>query len=227
MASAEHTRAWRNRKKQQGLCPHCGKNSSSDGKRCSECQNVVIESNKGRFKQRYNNGFCGYCGKNPHETDKKSCSVCLKKRRDQYAACGDKKTRREQAAVIRHERKVRVLQQYGGRCVCCGEIEPIFLALDHIDGGGNEHRRQIGNNDGNRCGSSSTQFYIWVEKNNYPDILQVLCHNCNMGKHLNGGVCPHQTQTQKRSILIADDMSDNNKDDPCKPIMSTGILRTK
>lgn len=194
MSTAKHTKAWRDRKKQAGLCPHCGNNPSIDGKRCSDCQIKVIESNRGRFQRRYDNGLCGECGKNPYKPDRKSCAPCLQKRSNKYAACGDnaKEKRRNQAAAIRHERKVRVLQRYGGRCVCCGEVEPIFLSLDHIDGGGNEHRRQIGNNPDSRCGSSSTQFYKWVEKNGYPDILQVLCHNCNMGKHLNGGVCPHK-----------------------------------
>ena len=33
----------------------------------------------------------------------------------------------------------------------------------------------------------------WTMKNNYPDYLQILCWNCNLGKSLNGGTCPHVT----------------------------------
>src|ERR1019366_4483037 len=33
---------------------------------------------------------------------------------------------------------------YGGKCACCGETERIFLTIDHIGGGGAEHRRQFG-----------------------------------------------------------------------------------
>jgi hypothetical protein len=32
----------------------------------------------------------------------------------------------------------------------------------------------------------------YIIKNNYPDDFQILCANCNWGKQLNGGVCPHQ-----------------------------------
>lgn len=192
MSTAKHTADWRNRKKQQGLCPECGRNPSNNRKRCSECLSSSLHDGQQRFQRRCEQGLCGYCGKNVHETGKKSCSTCLVKRKDKYAACGDKETRRKNAAKIRHQCRKRVIEYYGGKCACCGETEILFLALDHIEGGGNEHRRQINNNPGNRCGSSSTQFYKWIEKNNYPDFLQILCHNCNMGKHLNGGKCPHE-----------------------------------
>lgn len=194
MSTAEHTQNWRDRKIQQGLCPQCGKNPSSNGKRCPDCSRLSLHDGKQRFQRRYDNGLCGYCGKNKHKAGKKSCVECLQKRRDKYASCGDKITRRQNAAIIRAKRKKRILEHYGGICACCGEKELIFLAIDHINGGGNEHRRQIGNNPGNRCGSSSTQFYKWIEKNDFPDFLQILCHNCNMGKHLNNGVCPHKTE---------------------------------
>jgi hypothetical protein len=74
---------------------------------------------------------------------------------------------------------------YGGYvCACCGETEPLFLCLDHVDGAGNEHRRLIGGAD---------RLYVWLKKNNYPTgLLQVLCFNCNQGKRLNNNVCPHR-----------------------------------
>ncbi len=194
MSTAKHTADWRKRKKQQGLCPQCGKNPSANGKRCSDCLSLSLHDGKQRFQRRYDEGLCGYCGKNKYQYGKKSCVFCLQKRRDRYAAREDniKERQRGQAAAIRYECRNRVLKHYGDKCICCGESEHMFLALDHINGGGNEHRRQIGNNPNNRQGSSSTRFYKWVEKNDYPDILQILCHNCNMGKHLNDGICPHK-----------------------------------
>lgn len=74
------------------------------------------------------------------------------------------------------------IKAYGGYiCVCCNEIEPKFLGLDHINGGGNEQRRQ----------ASGIHFYRLLKKQNYPPGLQVLCHNCNQGRQLNDGICPH------------------------------------
>lgn len=89
---------------------------------------------------------------------------------------------RHHERLILEERTVRinVIKQYGGRCSCCGESEIAFLALDHINGGGNKHRQEVGR-----------KMYLWARKNNYPKILQVLCHNCNQAKHIYGK-CPHK-----------------------------------
>jgi hypothetical protein len=76
----------------------------------------------------------------------------------------------------------RVIANYGGKCVCCMESTLPFLALDHINAGGRKHKQTVG------FGST---FYKWVEDNGYPDILQVLCHNCNQAKRDNA-FCPHQ-----------------------------------
>lgn len=72
---------------------------------------------------------------------------------------------------------------YGGyRCACCGETHPAFLSLDHLANDGCRHRKEIGR---------GANIYAWLRDNKYPAGFQVLCHNCNHGKHLNGGVCPH------------------------------------
>lgn len=79
--------------------------------------------------------------------------------------------------------KQQAMEAYGGQCACCGESELAFLCIDHINNDGNEHRRQI----------KARTIYGWLRKNNYPDGFQVLCWNCNAGKHINGGICPHVT----------------------------------
>lgn len=80
----------------------------------------------------------------------------------------------------RLEERLLVLDKYGRKCACCGEKEVKFLALDHINGGGNKHRREIGYKD----------MIKWAIKNKFPNIFQLLCHNCNMAKSLYGN-CPH------------------------------------
>jgi len=86
-----------------------------------------------------------------------------------------------------------VIRAYGGHCACCGETEPMFLEIDHINGGGNAHRRKIGR--------SSKATYYWLIKHDFPDGFQVLCSNCNQGKKRNGGICPHQKNGQYSSRL--------------------------
>lgn len=72
-------------------------------------------------------------------------------------------------------------------CACCGESEYAFLTMDHIDGGGNEHRKETGWGHG---------AYIWLAKNKYPEGFQVLCMNCNFAKG-KLGTCPHQLPKTK------------------------------
>lgn len=82
----------------------------------------------------------------------------------------NRKRQRDRHKELRED----VLEYYGNICVCCGESFPPFLAIDHIGGGGNEHRRRIGTKNG------GAGFYKWIIDNNYPNELRILCHNCNM-----------------------------------------------
>lgn len=87
--------------------------------------------------------------------------------------------------------KQEVINAYGGRCACCGMAEMNKLTLDHRDGGGNKHRKSLSPSGI----SNGTALYQYLRKNGYPDTdkYQVLCWNCNMGRQLNGGICPHKS----------------------------------
>ena len=93
------------------------------------------------------------------------------------------------AAKLRtKEARINALIHYGGgspHCACCGDSRFEFLCLDHINGGGNAHRLAV-------TGSKRGSIAVWVEKNGYPEGFQVLCHNCNMAKHIYGS-CPYAT----------------------------------
>jgi hypothetical protein len=79
--------------------------------------------------------------------------------------------------------RLEVVAAMGGRCRCCGETTPEFLAIDHVNGGGGKERRLLKN--------SSTGMYLRVKKLGYPKEYQLLCHNCNCAKAWYGR-CPHQ-----------------------------------
>ena len=79
------------------------------------------------------------------------------------------------------KKKKLVFEHYGKKCICCGETEMTFLTIDHIEGGGEKHRKKIGR-----------KINDWLVKNNFPEGFQTLCFNCNWGKHINGGICPHK-----------------------------------
>jgi hypothetical protein len=79
-----------------------------------------------------------------------------------------------------------VFAAYGGHvCNCCGETEPMFLSIDHVHNDGAKERKS-------GLYTNGTGFYTWLRKNKFPPGYQVLCMNCQIGKHKNGGVCPHQ-----------------------------------
>ena len=67
------------------------------------------------------------------------------------------------------------------KCSCCGESHIEFLTIDHMNGGGYEHRKKI-----------KTSIYQWLKKNNYPEGYRVLCMNCNFSIGMYG-YCPHST----------------------------------
>ena len=81
----------------------------------------------------------------------------------------------------------QVFAAYGGyKCRCCGETEQMFLSIDHVHNNGAEERKA------GLYKGSGTGFYLWLRKSGFPPGYQVLCMNCQIGKHKNGGVCPHQ-----------------------------------
>jgi len=87
--------------------------------------------------------------------------------------------------------KDAVFGAYGGyRCACCGETERAFLSIDHIANDGAKWRRE---ELGSRL-ATGWQTYRWLFKHGFPAGHQVLCMNCNFGKRMNGGICPHQTR---------------------------------
>lgn len=97
---------------------------------------------------------------------------------------------KREAGITTHAQRTRrrlrleVLRAYGGdnpACACCGEAKLEFLAIDHVNGGGGLHRREIGHSG----------LYTWLKREGFPSGFRVLCHNCN---HAIGvyGYCPHQ-----------------------------------
>jgi len=195
MATPKHTQDWRKRQTKSGNCPQCGnKNDNKDlSKRCSKCTAKARLDNQVRRNSRYSNGLCTNCGKRPYEKDKKRCAECCAKNREWYKQSGYREKNRIRDKQRRHNRRRKVVDHYGGKCACCGESKILFLSIDHINEDGAKHRAEImGSPDGGRR-IGSTIFYKWLEKNNFPEGFQVLCHNCNMGKHLNGGTCPHMS----------------------------------
>jgi len=147
----------------------------------------------------------------PYKEDKSQrkhwrCLKCMRGVRKKYYASNPKREQKRakdwmdahpaRAKEINHttyrnrRAKIRtaVLNHYSGnnpRCAClgCSVTEEIFLVIDHINGGGTKHRKELK--------KSSISFWEWLIDNNYPKGYRVLCHNCNFAYGLYGK-CPHQ-----------------------------------
>lgn len=104
-----------------------------------------------------------------------------------------------QKTAYQRVRKEALSHYSGGdiKCACCGERGIVFLTIDHIHGGGAEHRRQI--DPHKKMGGNG--FCYWLKKNNWPEGFQVLCANCNFGKRANVQ-CPHELMKQTEDYSI-------------------------
>ena len=127
------------------------------------------------------------------------CKVCTRKRSLLYKERNLQYVRERQVRYGKERRarvKEAVFAAYGGyKCACCGETEKLFLTIDHINNDGAAHRRKI---VGKRTGAGYPT-YNWLVNNHFPEGYQVLCMNCNHGKRMNDGICPHQVRSNDYS----------------------------
>jgi len=121
--------------------------------------------------QRAAQGLCRQCGKVKPSPGFTWCETC--------------RSKNIRTKVWRQANREAAIKHYGGICNCCGKTDTRFLTIDHIDGGGRKHRKELGNPGGNH-------FFSILKKQGYPEGYQVLCWDCNCAKHMYGE-CPHQT----------------------------------
>lgn len=174
------------------ICAECM--SQADGlKRCTACKEAKARD---QFHKQGNapDGLSYNC-KDCVNENSRAWETANKERRAARSAAWYQENRDRQRAWHKAQNQARkrdVIIRYGGVCACCGEANIGFLILDHVNNDGAEHRKSLGH------GKSSSKIYRWAQINGYPDVLQVLCMNCNCGKQWNGGVCPHEEERNGR-----------------------------
>ena len=95
--------------------------------------------------------------------------------------------RKIQSRASNQRLRLLVLAAYGDACACCSETESLFLTIDHTERNGASERKAKGY-------ATGASFYRWLFNQGCPQSgFQCLCWNCNSGRELNDGVCPHQT----------------------------------
>ena len=160
-------RRFRLKRLSEGRCT-CGKPLAEGRKRCVSCLRREARRAKRLKLEHKSAGFCSSCGREPVELPFVMCLGCRRRARE-----WNKKAKRT------------LFEAYGGaRCACCGEEVLAFLTIDHINGGGRAAQA--------KTGRGGQRLYLWLRRNNYPSGFRVLCFNCNAGRAVNGGTCPHE-----------------------------------
>jgi hypothetical protein len=136
----------------------------------SPCIECIKAASLILYQKQRRKSICVSCSAPVLTGNSPLCPVCRKKQN-------------AHARVLRSTSKFVVFNHYGGFvCSCCGTTEPEFLTLEHLNGGGTKHRREVG---------YGSDFYRWIIKNNFPPGYAILCMNCNFAKG-KYGYCPHQ-----------------------------------
>lgn len=159
-------------RKQSKVCVDCDDLAESDKTMCLNCLQKRSRNQSTQRHKRIVNNLCSQCGYDLGNSTGKRCPICIDKRNNWYQGSSTQ----IKDKIRRDDNRDAVIKHYGGKCIECGESKLTCLAIDHIKGGGNTHRRKIG-----KYGSG---FFKWLIDNNFPDGFQILCHNCNVSKHL-------------------------------------------
>ncbi len=168
----------RARRYKAGFCEECGEIPHRPNRyTCKFCAAEKNERTRVRYTALTAVGICVKCTRKPALPDQSQCAECRDKNRERV---------REHFHRVKKPYIEKVLDHYGRKCACpgCSETNPIFLTIDHINNDGNVQRKKV----------SQHRLPRWLVENNFPDGYQLLCWNCNCGKHRNKGICPHLTK---------------------------------
>lgn len=152
---------------------------------CRGCGVELNDDNWWISLQKRNNKICIEC--------KKKCNLIYRNSHKKEAREYSKNYSITHKDIIREYKKQyndklrkEVLGYYSNNifeCACCGESHIEFLGIDHVNGGGFKHRKNIKRNN----------IYFWLKSNNFPSGFRVLCYNCNLSLGFYG-YCPHDKE---------------------------------
>lgn len=160
----------------------CGRGRIQETMNTKVCTLCNTEKSVDDFYKRNDVDYVGYSS---------YCKECKKKKASEWRSANPDKNRenvkkyyrvhgRGKTYNYRKAARETVLKHYGNKCACCGEDKAEFLAIDHINGNGRKHRKEVG-----------PHIASWLVRNNFPDGFRLLCHNCNQSLGIYG-YCPHQ-----------------------------------
>lgn len=182
---------YNNKSKYDGKCPDC--------KQCHKDHYISVDKRKKHYEMLY-------------KKDGTPDQRCLRRKEGYELPYGQRPQRRawreeRKEKLNKYNREYRVenweqlkvkkveylnrireegIKEYGGKCVCCGEITTEFLTIDHINGRSEEEVKHGGR------AVKGKKLFLHLKSKGWPkDNYQLLCWNCNCAKGLYGK-CPHE-----------------------------------
>jgi hypothetical protein len=138
-------------------------------------------------------------------TEKSTCRKCgvekdlnkFRARRSGEKVYVDKICMACKGTAWRAQMTLKLLEEFGGKCNCCGEEHPQFLTLEHIQGGGSYSYGRVNG----RCRKNRQQVLREAEKDGWDRTkYELLCIGCNWAKG-QFGQCPHRTGITKEQVM--------------------------
>jgi len=154
-------------------------------KTCARCkEQKPITEFRWAVRGKYRGSYCGDCERAyAREWSKTETGRASRRAKEQRAYVKDPSRRKVAAKKFRDKRNDQIFEIYGRACSCCGEAERVFLTIDHVNNDGGIERKFHGGNE---------QFRNWLVKQARLPQYQTLCWNCQWGRRINGGICPHE-----------------------------------
>ena len=165
-------------------------------KTCTKCGLAKEEEEFYLFKKRnYRNSYCKACSNSISkqsrikykEANGVAYSTEWKRKDSEHRERSNAWDRRRNQEI-----KLQLISGYGGKCVCCGESNPVFLTLEHKNHDGQEHRKSLGGSKH----SGGMKIYKDVINRGFPSEYTILCMNCNFAEK-DGRLCPHKVSRSK------------------------------
>jgi len=138
-------------------------------------KNICVDCEKEWFREHYQKNL---------EANRLASKASAKRFREKDRVAYNARNCRYKALYRERDRRL-IYEAYGNKCACCGEKNPGFFTVDHVNNDGHSDRKSGAYTNG-------SQFYRHIVAKNFPKNYQLLCFNCNLGKARNGGICPHQ-----------------------------------
>lgn len=128
---------------------------------------------------------------------KSLCRACESARFKRYYVANAEEMRersRDYYANWKGTRFEQVLKALGRKCACCGETDPTFLTVDHINNDG--WKEKVGTE---RRARSGRALWTRIRKEGYPKSrYRILCFNCNCGRNRRADKrCPHELRSKE------------------------------